>query len=256
MKRLFVFLLTLILACLILPKIAMATSPDQYVQQVLQKDVPQGLRWIKKMARTQGLAQAEVYSLYQSVLPEAQGNQQAGISVKGSLDRMLLLLEGARYFEQVQLASDDFKNKKEAMVRVLQTIKDQTDRFQFGEDPQVLLELWPGADVGDGEKFSADMLDVFTQLQKILTQPVLTVVEQKVDAEAAVEAVATNEEAAPAENFEGQRFASYIESAESGKVAEECQGAKVWQTDQAESCQSDDTLECDRSYARQCKKLQ
>lgn len=285
---------------------AFAASPNEYALQILQKDLPRTLRWIGRVNQAQSLSQVEVYELYRSALPEAQGNQQQGISVKGSVERMILLLEGARYFEQIQKAPVDFQNKKEVVMRVLQAAKDEMDRFQFGEDPQVLLEEWRSFGLTDFEKITADMVETFAELQRLLNEPVIVAVEQKVDAqsvqenleetESAVEVVGNDTEAtenlvavdkkedeivpvvavapapvteaAPAPTpeptpvnpieiaFEKQRFTSYIQSAEAGQVAGECKDARVWKTDQAESCQSDDSLECDRSYARQCKKLQ
>ncbi|MBS1970597.1 MAG: hypothetical protein JSU04_09825 [Bdellovibrionales bacterium] len=283
--------------------VALAYTPDQYASQVLQKDLPRSLRWFGKITEAQQMSQAEVYNLYQSSLPETQVNKQLGISVKGSVERMVLLLDGARYFEQVQRAPLDYQNKKEIVMRVLQATKDEMDRFQYGEDPQVLLDEWKSLGVTDIAKFTADLVETFTETQKLLNSPVIAPVEQRVDAQqvlsgdestSGVEMVTAEEEpaatteavvatpsptpapqvavvatpvSAPAEviaptptpiadSFENQRFSSYVQSAEVGKIAGECQNAILWKTDQAESCQSDDTLECDRSYARQCKKLQ
>ncbi|WP_413288033.1 hypothetical protein [Bdellovibrio sp. HCB337] len=285
---------------------ALAAAPNDYALQVLQKDLPRSLRWFGRMNQAQNLSQVEVYELYRSTLPEAQGNQQQGISVKGSIERMLLLLEGARYFEQIQKAPVEFQNKKEITMRVLQAAKDEMDRFQFGEDPQVLLEEWRSFGLTDFERLSADLVETFTEVQRLLNEPVMVALEQKVDAQSPVEGadegqsavevvgndvesteslVAADKkedgtapvvaaaptpvvEVAPAPTpeptpmnpteiaFEKQRFTSYIQSAEAGQVAGECKDARTWKTDQAESCQSDDSLECDRSYARQCKKLQ
>jgi len=298
MKRALIFLLTMLATCLLLPKTAFAVTPDLYALQVLQRDLPQSMRWLGRLSQANNLGQAEVYELYHSALSEAQANQQSGISVKGSIERMLLLMEGARYFEQIQQAPLDFQNKKESSLRLLQAAKDQLDRTQFGEDPQVLLEEWQKQGFTDFAKNSADLVEVFTQVQKLLSQPVIAKIEQNVDAQAETEsndevetakssevtpvptpasAISTEAVAASSvattvadedsqasvesastttDDFEKQRFASYVESAESGKVAEECKGAAVWQTEKRESCQSDDSLECDRSYARQCKKLQ
>ncbi len=281
--------------------VALAYTPDQYASQVLQKDLPRSLRWFGKITEAQQMSQAEVYNLYQSTLPETQVNKQLGISVKGSVERMVLLLDGARYFEQVQRAPLDYQNKKEIVMRVLQATKDEMDRFQYGEDPQVLLDEWKSLGVTDIAKFTADLVETFTETQKLLNSPVIAPVEQRVDAQqvlsgdesaSGVEMVTTDPAATtevvtptpsptpapkvavaaipvstPAEviaptptpipdSFENQRFSSYVQSAEAGKIAGECQNAILWKTDQAESCQSDDTLECDRSYARQCKKLQ
>ena len=280
MKRVMIFLLTLLLTALILPGIALALSPDQYALQVIQRDLPQAVRWFGEVGTAGSKTQAEVYSIYQSALPEAQKNHQQGISVKGSVERMLLLLEGSRYFEQVQRGSLDFQNKKETTMRILQGAKDQLDRTQFGEDPQVLLEEWFGAvaGMGDPAKFSADVIEVFTELQRLLSDPVMIPVTAKVDATSAddlpntanvasTEAVATDGDPAAVsamvesgekldQSFELQRFSSYLQSVESGSVANECQAATVWQTDRAESCTKDDPIECDRNYARSCKKLQ
>jgi hypothetical protein len=278
MKRALLFLITLILSAVLLPKIALALAPDEYALQVLQKDLPQTVRWFGQIGQASSLTQAEVYSLYQSALPETQKNQQQGISVKGSLERMLLLLEGARYFEQVQKAPLEFQNKKEISLRVLQAAKDQLDRTQFGEDPQVLLEEWValGAGMGDSAKFTATLIEVFTELQKLLAQPAkvspepaaVVKAETPVDSQATTEVVRSDEETAEGaaqtekdelakdENFEQQRFSSYMESLAPAKIAEECRSAILWKTDRAESCQKDDTVECDRNYARQCKKLQ
>lgn len=289
MKRVVLFFLTGVLSLLTV-RGALAFSPDQYALQVLQKDVPRSLRWFSKAAQSEELSQLEVYELYQSALPESQANEQLGISAKGSVERLLLLLEGARYFEQVQKAPLDFQNKKEVVNRTLQVAKDEMDRFQYGEDPQNLIEEWRiqafqlyGMDFA---KFSADMVETFVEVQKLLSAPVMVDVEQRVDAQvqnedpnehsdedpAEVEVVHTEifSEAPVAvatsalieepplveESFETQRLKSYVDSAEAGRVAGECLSAQVWQTDQAASCQSDDTVECDRSYARQCKKLQ
>jgi hypothetical protein len=259
MKRVVFFFLSLLFSWS-----ALALSPDQYALQVLQKDIPRSLRWFGQITQAQSLAQVEVYELYRGALPEAQENQQEGISVKGSMDRMILLLDGARYFEQVQKASVEFQNKKEMILRILQATKDEMDRFQFGEDPQNLLEEWQSLGVKDFEKFTADLVETYVELQKILSEPVLVAVEQKVDAQIESEELPVNEsgvevvENVPQEepSFEKQRFDAYIQSAEAGKVAGECAGATLWKTDQAESCQNDSSLECDRNYARQCKKLQ
>lgn len=276
MKRVVLFF-----AALVTSLGALAFTPDQYAGQVLQKDLPRSLRWFGKMAQSHELNQVEVYGLYQAALPETQVNHQLGISVKGSVERMLLLLDGARYFEQVRSGSLDYQNKKEIVTRVLQTTKDQMDRFQYGEDPQILLEEWMSLGVMDFAKFTADLVETFTETQRLLSLPVIAPVEQRVDAqvmptdenvsevdvvvaeqtiEIAVPAPATaaapSATPVPEESFEKQRFNSYVQSAESGQVAGECRNAYIWKTDQAESCQSDDTLECDRSYARQCKKLQ
>lgn len=277
MKRVVLFL-----AALVTSLGALAFTPDQYASQVLQKDLPRSLRWFGKMAQAPEFSQVEVYGLYQEALPETQVNQQLGISVKGSVERMLLLLDGARYFEQVRAGSLDYQNKKEIVTRILQTTKDQMDRFQYGEDPQVLLEQWMSLGVTDFTKFTADLVETFTETQRLLSLPVIAPVEQRVDAqvmpteelppsnvevimgEQTIEVVETEAPAVttvmvapePEGSFEKQRFNSYVQSAESGQIADECQTASVWKTDQAESCQSDDTLECDRSYARQCKKLQ
>jgi len=262
---------------------AFGFTPDQYATQVLQKDLPRTLRWFAKIVDSQQLSQVEVYGLYQSTMPEAQENKQSGISVKGSVERMILLLDGARYFEQIQKAPIEYQNKKEIVMRALQATKDQMDRFAYGEDPQVLLDEWRALAITDIGKFTADLVETFMETQRILNTPVMAAVEQKVDAQSVqppteentsgVEMVVTHQEAtepAVAEpvtppapvvvqtdsSFEQERFNSYVQLAEAGKVANECQDARVWKTDQAESCQSDDTLECDRSYARQCKKLQ
>jgi hypothetical protein len=263
MKRVVFFFLFLLLSWGVLPQ-AMALTPDQYALQVLQKDVPRSLRWFGRITQAHTLSQVEVYELYREALPEAQENQQEGISVKGSVDRMILLLDGARYFEQVQKAPVEFQNKKEMILRILQATKDEMDRFQFGEDPQNLLEEWQGLGVKDFEKFTADLVETYIELQKILGEPVMVAVEQKVDAQIEAEDAMGNDsgvevvENAPQEepSFEKQRFDAYIQSAEAGKIAGECQGALLWKTDQAESCQNDSSLECDRNYARQCKKLQ
>jgi hypothetical protein len=294
MKRVVLFLATWVISLG-----ALAFTPDQYASQVIQKDLPRSLRWFGKIVEAQQMSQVEVYGLYQAALPETQVNQQLGISVKGSVERMLLLLDGARYYEQIQRAPLDYQNKKEIVIRVLQATKDEMDRFQYGEDPQVLLDEWKSLGVTDIAKFSADLVETFTETQRLLSSPVIAPVEQRVDAQqvilsedsaAGVEMVAAEPAtentvvaatpvpvqtpapavetaAAPKEviaptptpnsdSFENQRFNSYVQSAEAGKVAGECQNAILWKTDQAESCQSDDTLECDRSYARQCKKLQ
>lgn len=297
MKRVVLFLATWVISLG-----ALAFTPDQYAAQVIQKDLPRSLRWFGKIVEAQKMSQVEVYGLYQAALPETQVNQQLGISVKGSVERMLLLLDGARYYEQIQRAPLDYQNKKEVVLRVLQATKDEMDRFQYGEDPQVLLDEWKTLNVTDIAKFTADLVETFAETQRLLNSPVIAPVEQRVDAqqvlsddessegvevvvsEAASEVVApvaelatpepaVAEPAAPLasatpteiiaptptpspDSFETQRFNSYVQNAEAGKVADECQSAQVWRTDQAESCQSDDTLECDRSYARQCKKLQ
>lgn len=288
MKRVVLFLATWVISLG-----AFAFTPDQYASQVIQKDLPRSLRWFGKIVEAQQMNQVEVYGLYQASLPETQVNHQLGISVKGSVERMLLLLDGARYYEQIQRAPLEYQNKKEVVLRILQATKDQMDRFQYGEDPQVLLDEWKTLNVTDIAKFSADLVETFTETQRLLNSPVIAPVEQRVDAQqvipaeesaAGVEMVAaesTAEQVAEAttpaptpeiaatpreviaptptpnpDSFETQRFSSYIQNAEAGKIAGECQNAIVWKTDQAESCQSDDTLECDRSYARQCKKLQ
>lgn len=297
MKRVVLFFATLVMSLG-----ALAFTPDQYATQVIQKDLPRSLRWFGKIAESSQMGQVEVYSLYQSALPETQVNQQLGISVKGSIERMLLLLDGARYYEQIQKAPMEYQNKKEIVMRILQATKDEMDRFQYGEDPQVLLEEWRSLNVPDFGKFSADLVETFIETQKILNTPVMESVEQKVDAQVVppedaaagtemvenqtgstemvaapaptpapsetpsvtvvkAEPAASDEtmEATPTPNpdsFENQRFSSYIQSAEAGKIAGECQNATLWKTDQADSCRSDDSLECDRSYARQCKKLQ
>lgn len=281
MKRVVLFLATWVISLG-----ALAFTPDQYAAQVIQKDLPRSLRWFGKIVEAQQMSQVEVYGLYQAALPETQVNQQLGISVKGSVERMLLLLDGARYYEQIQRAPLDYQNKKEVVLRVLQATKDEMDRFQYGEDPQVLLDEWKTLNVADIAKFTADLVETFAETQRLLSSPVIAPVEQRVDAQQAlptdessegvevvvsetpsevvapvVEAVAPKEVIAPTptpspDSFETQRFNSYVQNAEAGKVAGECQSAQVWRTDQAESCQSDDTLECDRSYARQCKKLQ
>jgi hypothetical protein len=296
MKRVVLFLAAWVIS---LGATALAYTPDQYATQVLQKDLPRSLRWFGKIAEAHQMSQADVYNLYQSALPETQVNKQLGISVKGSVERMVLLLDGARYFEQVQRAPLDYQNKKEVVMRILQATKDEMDRFQYGEDPQVLLDEWKSLGVTDFAKFTADLVEVFTETQRLLGTPAIAPVEQRVDAqqllsadeapagvemvvsESAAEQGAETVAAAPTEvvaasaiseptsteviaptptpsqdSFEVQRFSSYVESAEAGKIAGECQNAILWKTDQAESCQSDDTLECDRSYARQCKKLQ
>lgn len=293
MKRVVLFLATWVISLG-----ALAFTPDQYASQVIQKDLPRSLRWFGKIVEAQQMSQVEVYGLYQASLPETQVNQQLGISVKGSVERMLLLLDGARYYEQIQRAPLEYQNKKEIVMRILQATKDEMDRFQYGEDPQVLLDEWKSLGVTDIAKFTADLVETFTETQRLLNSLVIAPVEQRVDAQQAMPAedsaagvemvtaeptsenttVATptskqtpasdlevanapKEVIAPTptpipESFENQRFSSYIQNAEAGKVAGECQNAILWKTDQAESCQSDDTLECDRSYARQCKKLQ
>jgi hypothetical protein len=261
MKRLALFLLTLIFSTLILPRIALALSPQEYAAQVIERDLPQTVRWFTQVSEASNKSQAEVYSLYQSALPEAQANHQQGISVKGSVDRMLLLLEGARYFEQIQQAPVEFQNRKDLVLRVLQGAKDQLDRTQFGEDPQVLLEEWYGAVAGMGDvpKFAAELGQVFTELQKRLSLPVLKPTENSADRVAEVDVVVTGEDpgdAATDDNFEQQRFSSYVQAMEVGAVADECQRAVEWKTDRSESCRADAAVECDRNYARQCKKLQ
>lgn len=282
MQRLFLFLLILMASSLAQPQAALALAPEQYALQVLQKDLPQAIRWFGQLSEASKKSQAEVYSLYQSALPEAQTNHQKGISTKGSIERMLLLLEGARYFEQVQKAPLSFQNKKELVLKALQNSKDQLDRIGFGEDPQILLEEQKAkeTEIKDATQFSADLVEVFTELQKLLSQPAMVALENSLEADAEAETetatvqteiVAETESEIETEialieppktadkeelSFETQRFVSYIETAESGKVAEECLSAKKWKTDRAESCQSDESVECDRSYARQCKKLQ
>ncbi|HEY8269777.1 MAG TPA: hypothetical protein VIG33_02735, partial [Pseudobdellovibrionaceae bacterium] len=114
---------------------ALAYTPDQYAQQVVQKDLPVSLRWFGKAAQSERLSQVEIYDLYQSALPATQVNKQLGISIKGSIERMLILLDGARYFEQVQKASEEFQNKKELVSKTLQIANDEMNRFQYGEDP-------------------------------------------------------------------------------------------------------------------------
>jgi len=262
---------------------ALAFTPDQFATQVLQKDLPRSLRWFGKIVDAQQMGQVEVYNLYQDALPLTQVNQQLGISVKGSVERLILMLDGARYYDQVQRAPLEYQNKKDALLHVLQVTKDELDRFQYGEDPQVLLEEWRSLNVTDIAKFTADLVEIFMETQRLITSPVVVEAEG-VEVVATESEVASSEEVAvtptpsPAESaptlavapastpvptptpfldsFETQRFNSYVQNAENGSVAGECKSAQVWRTDQAESCQSDDTLECDRSYARQCKKLQ
>jgi hypothetical protein len=261
-------------AALLISWEASADTADQYALQVLKKDLPLSLRWFGKAAQSEQLDSVEVYSLYQSALPEAQVNKQLGISTKDSVDRMLILLDGARNFEQVQKAPVDFQNKKEIVNRALQVTKDGLDRFQYGEDPQNLIEEWrvQGFQLygRDFSKFVSDLVETFSEVQRLLSSPVTVVAtvaaEQKEDvSEEAVEnqpevemltSLPIDENAGDEDSFEVQRLKSYIGSAETGTVAGECQNALVWKTDQAESCQSDESLECDRSYARQCKKLQ
>ena len=257
MKRLLLFFLILILTSLILPPgIALSLTPAQYAFQVIQRDLPQTIRWFGEVSMASSKTQAEVYSLYQSALPEAQKNRQQGISVKGSIDRMLLLLEGVRYFEQVDRGTLEFQNNKANVMRVLQGAKDHLDRARFGEDPQVLLEEWVGAVAGmeNPAKFSDDVVQVFTEIQRLLSD----------ESSASTEMVISDPEAAHEielnlqqdQSFELQRFSSYLQSVEVGSVTLECQSAVEWKTDRAESCTKDDPIECDRSYARQCKKLQ
>ncbi|MGZ3745274.1 MAG: hypothetical protein ACXWRE_16470 [Pseudobdellovibrionaceae bacterium] len=255
MKWMILFSLTLLLADGVI-----AYTPEQYAQQVVQKDLPFSLRWFGKIASSDRLSQVEVYELYQSALPETQVNKQLGISVKAAIGRMLVLLDGARYFEEIQKAPVDFQSKKEGVNKVLQLANDEVNRFQYGEDPQALIEEWRAQSSqlygADFTKFASDLVEVFTAVEKFLTS---SEVEGLAEEEAGVERESFGENEENEENeefFETQRFQSYIESAEEGKIAEECQSALAWKTDQAEFCQNDDFLECDRSYARQCKKLQ
>jgi hypothetical protein len=273
MKRAILFLATWVISLG-----ALAFTPDQYAAQVLQKDLPRSVRWFGKIIEAQQMNQFEVYNIYQAALPETQVNKQLGISVKGSIERMVLLLDGAHYFEQVQRGSLEYQNKKEVMIRILQATKDQMDRFQYGEDPQILLEEWKALGVVNIAKFAVDLVETFTETQKLLNSPAIAPGAQGVDVQettddagastelvenqqgsseaAAVRAVAEPSPAPDPDSFETQRFNSYVQSAEGGKISGECQNAQIWKTDQAESCRSDETLECDRSYARQCKKLQ
>ncbi|HEY8272299.1 MAG TPA: hypothetical protein VIG33_15515, partial [Pseudobdellovibrionaceae bacterium] len=123
---------------------------------------------------------------------------------------------------------------------------------------QTLIEEWRNPNVHsygtDIAKFASDLVEVFTAVQKFLHSSEIAVVEPIENSSSG--AFSPEGPAEIEESFESQRLQSYIDSAEGGKVADECQNASVWQTDQAELCQSDDALECDRSYARQCKKLQ
>ncbi len=250
---------------------ALADSPAQYALQILEKDLPSGLHWFSKIAQSDELSQSEVYNLYQSALPEIQANKQQGVSVKGSIERMLILLDGARYFEQVQKAPLDFQNKKELVNSVLQMTKDEMDLVQYGKDPEKLFEERHTQGLQtygvDFAKFSSDLTEVFTDMQRLLSNTETVASEENIDSQIQnVNQVqsedfpednnADNSEDLSEESFEGQRLKSYIDSAEVGKVADECLSAEMWQTDAAESCQSDDSLVCDRSYARQCKKLQ
>lgn len=293
MKRAFVFALTLVLFCMALPATVIALTPEHYAVQVLKKDLPQALAWLKRLAEASSLTQPEAYSFYQSALPEVQENHHQGISVKGSLERMLLLLEGARYFPQAAQAPIEFLDKKEHILKILQIAKDHLDRMQIGEDPQVLLEEWAASTSGNnlGAKFETELLAVFIEMPRLLSQApaavaaeeipegsgevvfseasgsaeialtdetqVLTESTTKPESQAEVQVVVTkSEQSLQDQSFEEQRFSSYVQMAEAATISGECSGATLWKTDRAESCQSDDSIECDRNYARQCKKLQ
>lgn len=220
----------------------LALNQDQYVQQVLQKDIPISLRWFEGLSRASQLSQVEVYELYRLALPETRENNHQGISIKGSIERMILLLEATQYFAQVQNASIEYHERKENLLMLLQSAKDGLDRFDFGEDPQSLLEEWVSLGAGPFEAFTSEVVEVFLHLQKLLEGFAMAPDGEKREGDHSA--------------FEKLRFESYLGSVESGNVAEECQVAFVWKTDQASSCRSDESPECDRNYARQCKRLQ
>ncbi|MBK9321429.1 MAG: hypothetical protein IPM97_00480 [Bdellovibrionaceae bacterium] len=259
MKRALIFTLTLTLFWLGLPATVNAVTPEVYSSQILKKDLPHAQAWLRRLAEASSFTLVDTYSFYQSALPELQENHHQGISVRGSLERMLLLLEGARYFPQVEQAPLEFHNKKESILKVLQIAKDHLDRMQIGEDPQVLLEEWAAATTAQklGSEFEADLLAVFSEMQRLL----IPSSEQDTNSEssqvAEVQAIDTeNDRIFSDQKFEEQRFSSYVQTAEGPILAEECQAPLRWKTERAEFCEGDDFLECDRNYARQCKKLQ
>lgn len=268
----------------LLSGISWGATPREYSTQVLQKDLPQIATWYQGLSSAQSLGQVEVYELYRQAMPDPQPNQQSGISVQGSVGRALLLLDGASYFSLSQQASPELQKQKEAVVATLQAVKDQLDRFQFGEDPQNLWDEWQKSHPPGDDGFVKNLTDVLTQTQQMMVQiDGMSVGSVVVEAEyttpgtddddghASVEAEQTSSEpVAPApddsietptvkeagvDGFELQRFSSYIENAETGSTAPECQNATSWQTDKAGPCDKDETAGCDRSYARQCKKL-
>lgn len=225
-----------------------AFSSQEYALEVAQKDGPRALQWLTRLSAASQLSPVELFDLYRSALPESQDNQQLGISIKGSLERTILFLEGAAYLPRVQDAPEEFQHKKQRVLETLQTAKDGLDRFEFGEDPQILWESWQGGAGLNFTQFTSECPEVLGEIQRRLAEPPPAPEEKAAPAEGEV--------AAPTPSFEEQRFEAYTESALAGQVAEECQGAALWRTDLAPSCSSDESLDCDRRYARECKRLQ
>lgn len=217
-----------------------AFSSQEYALEVAQKDGPRTLQWLTRLNGASQLSPVDLFELYRSALPESQDNQQLGISIKGSLERMILFLEGAGYLPRVQDAAEEFQHKKQRVLETLQMAKDGLDRFEFGEDPQILWESWQGGAGLNFAQFTNEYPEVLGEIQRRLAEP----------------PPASEEKPAPTPSFEEQRFEAYTESALAGQVAEECQGAALWRTDLAPSCSSDESLDCDRRYARECKRLQ
>lgn len=234
---------------------ARALTPAEYAEQVLNKDLPRGLGWFEKVFLVDGLpadqVNAEILTrLYAEALPAPQPNRQAGISPKGSIERVLLLLQGAALFSEVQGASPAYLTARDRVMKILQAAKDETDQIKFGERPEVVFAEWKELNVGNFAAFSDELETVLVETRRVLASMQLPS-----STAAAADDVVRSESPATEPSFEVERFFSYVEASELGRIAPECESASEWATDQAVRCGSDESAQCDRKYARQCKKL-
>jgi hypothetical protein len=251
---------------------AYALTPAEYAEQVLNKDLPRGLGWFEKVFLVDGLpadqVNAEILTrLYAEALPAPQPNRQAGISPKGSIERVLLLLQGAALFSEVQAASPAYLTARDRVMKILLAAKDGTDQIKFGERPEVVFAEWKELNVGNFAAFSDELETVLVETKRVLasiqvpssTAPTTMAASSSgnegSEASAAVDDVVRSEPPTTERSFEVERFFSYVEASELGRVAPECESASEWATDQAVRCGSDESAQCDRKYARQCKKL-
>jgi hypothetical protein len=151
---------------------SIAITPDEYAQQVIDKDLPRSLGWLEKLNAVTTAEVPELPSLYREALPAPQPNWHSGISIKGSIERVLLLVDGSQLFSVVQGAPSNFQLARRRVQNVLQAAKDQTDQFKFGEAPAVLFQQWQKRGF-DFSSFSREIGLVMSEIHRLLADAML-----------------------------------------------------------------------------------